>query len=504
MNKPNLNLPLASSYNERGVAGYTNTVTNRIDQQKVNSYYEVTKNSITGQGRLNLTKRPGVKLNSNFFGVSSQAAYAICNTPGANNFLNPLVFSVFNTNIVVNGPSGSAAAGTIIQTLSSGSAYIPCYLDSTFINSVNTIVLQNKIDFLPHRVFFSTNGSSWTEIVDTDFTSLNHLGKMEHMDGYAFILDATGNVGRIFNSDLNSLANWTSTNFITKSIIQDVVSGLAKHKNQILAFGAESVEAFYNAGNATGSPLSSIKQLSNRVGLQRSVSVGGTHYYDVVGDFMYFVGRNSGGSKSTGVFSYNGTTYEKVSTPFIDKILSENSFYSVRKIGFFGKTAVAISLTISTASTQRWLMFFPEWKDWFEWNSSVFGPLNSDEMFLGVSPNQNRVYSFGELITSLTDNWQDDGTSYQYMTQFKLPQSGHQRTRMAEFGVLGDTARASNQLLVEFSDDDDQSFYTVGNIELARDIKTLNRGGSYRQRTVRLSSTNALETRLSSFIARIE
>ncbi len=171
----------------------------------------------------------------------------------------------------------------------------------------------------------------------------------------------------------------------------------------------------------------------------------------------------------------------------------------MNSFSFQGKFAISILLTAPTASTQRWLMYFPEWKDWFEWNSTVIQPVNAGQFFLGVAPNQQKIYSF-----PATDNWQDAGTNFTMQTQFKLPQDGHQRKRMAEFGVLADTARATNMLSVEFSDDDYVSFINIGAIDLARDIKTLNRGGSYRQRAVRLSSTNALETRLSAFIARIE
>src|SRR6185295_2732204 len=82
MYKPNLQLPLATSHNQRGVSGFTNVVTNRIDQQKINSMYEVTKNSITGQGQLKFTKRPGVADGGLALGTSTQAAYFIFNFPG--------------------------------------------------------------------------------------------------------------------------------------------------------------------------------------------------------------------------------------------------------------------------------------------------------------------------------------------------------------------------------------------------------------------------------------
>src|ERR1044071_2838129 len=78
MYKPNLFLPLASSYNERGAQGYTTTITNSIDQRKINCFYEITKNSVTGQGKLDLVKRPAPTANAGTCALSTQSAYAIC------------------------------------------------------------------------------------------------------------------------------------------------------------------------------------------------------------------------------------------------------------------------------------------------------------------------------------------------------------------------------------------------------------------------------------------
>jgi hypothetical protein len=414
----------------------------------------------------------------------------------------------------------SGTTKTVYST-SSSEAWLPLFVDKTYISNVETVVIQLKLGNQSppkEKVFFcsASLGAGFTQITDADFVSpysgVAGVGKIEHMDGFAFEL-LSNNI--IINSDLNSLANWTSTNFITKQITADKAMGLMKFKNQILAFGSHTVEAFYNAGNATGSPLSSIKQLASRTGLAPTGGAGGSNYYAILGEKLYFLGRQSGSSEDrsdqtalsmAGLFSYDGSRYEKVSNRAIDKIISERLasklYFGMFSFGFHGKDAIAILLTnpdpIST--TQTWLMYFPEWNDWFEWNSTKFSPRNNGSFFMPTGTDQSKLYNF-----QINDLWQDAGTTnYTMQTQFKLPQDGHHRKRMAEFGVLADTARATNMLSVEFSDDDYVSFINIGAIDLARNIKTLNRGGSYRQRAVRLSSTNALETRLSAFVARIE
>src|SRR5260221_5447086 len=77
IDEPNVIIPLASSYNERGVAGYTHAVTNSEDQRKVNCFYELAKNAATGKGTLTLAKRPGVTIDANTYGASSPTSYLV-------------------------------------------------------------------------------------------------------------------------------------------------------------------------------------------------------------------------------------------------------------------------------------------------------------------------------------------------------------------------------------------------------------------------------------------
>jgi hypothetical protein len=227
------------------------------------------------------------------------------------------------------------------------------------------------------------------------------------------------------------------------------------------------------------------------------------HYYCTINDRMYFVGRDSGGIKSAGIFVYDGQNYERVSTPYIDKILSQivgNSFYSVNSMGFQGRKAMSILLTAPNATSQRWLMFFPDWKEWFEWTSTVFSPINSGEHFLSCGAAlKQKVYNF-----TAADNWQDNATSYQWFTQFKLPTNGAQRKFMLMYGVDADTDTSTNDLTVELSIDDSKTFTTLGTIDQTQDRKVLFRGGSFRKGHLRLGNTNARPTRISNFLARIE
>lgn len=496
VDEPNLIVPLASSYNERGVQGFLHSNTNSEDQRKLNCIYEFVKNPATGKGTLTLSKRPGVTLLTTL-GTSGQAPYLILdlNTGGGASVM-----------INKNGNDNRASSAGHDRIILTSTTYVPIYADTTAISNVTNGVVQLGVNAIAQRVFFATvtdiiAGNAWTEIVDADFTGLVHIGKMEHLDGFAFIL-TTNNL--IWNSDSNSLANWTATSFLAKQIKQDRAVGLARLSNQILAFGEETVEAFYNAGNTVGSPLARIPSVHSRVGLVSTAvpGNGGTHYYCTIGQKLFFVGRLTRAA-ACGLYSFDGNSFDRVSNSYIDKILSEKagSFTSVNAISISGAIFVAIGYSLPGASTQNSILYSPTWNEWFEWNSTVFSPVNQGQVFLGAGTSQN-VYNF----TPTFDNWQDAGTSYQAFIQFRIPTNGSSTKFLPMYGVDADTDSSgiANTLTMEISTTDPQTYSTLGTIDLSLDRKVAFEGGSFTKAWMRLGNTNSRPFRIHNFLARIE
>ena len=508
IDKPNVVLPLAYSYNERGVQGYTHAVTNGEDQRKVNCFYEPVKNNMTGKGTLTLSKRPGASICTATLGFSTQVPYAVCRNLNVGIDFPPVLFAVTNTgtHIIASHKTGANGSVTTVASLGGGTAYIPRFAQvvqrySAGVGEENFLVQAVQPEF-GQRVFYTTNANgAWNEITDVDFPTII-AGKIEQIDGYLFAFDASG---FIRNSDLNSLDAWTATNYKAKEIALDRAVGLAKQGNQLLAFGDTSVEVFYNAGGTTGSPLGRLSHIANNIGMVNTYRTGqnigsGMDYYCTIGKRIYFVGRETGALNSVGLYSYEGGQFTRASTTYTDKILSDSrdTIFSVNAISVLGQEAVSICFTVPGDATQRWLMFFPEWKEWFEWNSTIFSSVGNGQWFVGTS-DKNRVYSITD-----SDLWQDNGTSYQWLTQFRLPSNGGSRNRMTMYGLDADTDTSANSITVDVSDDDCQSFYTLGSLDLTRDRKMGFRGGSFRKRHVRLSATDARPKRVYQFLARVD
>lgn len=516
LDKPNLVIPLASSYDQRGINGLE-ILADSLDQRKINCMYQVIDNSLTGKRTIKLVKRPGLQAAASVSGPSSLSdQYLLCLKPNLVLSDDPGTSWVFyalaaggETDIYVADSSGNTKIYD--DDVGGAAPYYPRWVSLTSVSGTDYAVLQLQQTAGVQKVFFASARNSWTEITDADFTGLSEVGQMAFKDGYAFVISSDTN--RIHQSDANSLSAWTSGQYITRSFTQDPGAGLAQLGQQIIGFGTETMEAFYNAGNASGSVLSKIPQLAFRIGLP-NLNYIDRHYYCTSGALMYFLGHQPGTPTEIGVFAYNGSSHpEKVSPPAVDACLSSvgtnygtlASGVSIWATSIRGQPAISVSAIGATES--KWFMFFPKLNAWFEWTSDYYQPVTNGYYFLGKDAS-DACARLGAVEYG-TDSWADEGatltTNPTTTVQFKLPSDGNYRKRMPVCGVIGDTARSASTLGVEFSDDDGQTWSTARNIDMTQVAKKhLYRCGAYTDRWVRLTHTGNVELRLDKFLARID
>lgn len=496
MPAPNLNVKLTLSYDTRGVASYTAMQAGK-DQRRVNSHYEITRTAVDSEADIALARRPGVTIDAGTYGAGTQVQYLVARDPAST--WNPTAWL-----LVKDSTASKAVSSSTATTILTNTDYYPRFWDIVDVSGTNYLVVQLQNSTSPsatpaQKVYYSSAIGTFTEISDADFTGLSQRGKMEFMDGYAFILDSRN---RIYQSDINTLGTWDPVNYLTKSSTQDAPQGLMKVRDQILLAGTDTIEAFKNEGNATGSVLSRMANTAHRVGLGAvagggSSMVGKTHYYCTIGDMIFFVGRYGGSQYDASLIAYDGNRYEKVSRPYEDTLLSTAPVYSVNRVTFGGKVAVGMQMTLPTATTQKWLMFFPDINEMFEWESTVFGPVNNSLNYAGAT-NPQKIYAFGNA-----DVWQDDSTAFSMITQFSLPMGDLNRKWMSMCGVIADTPSSAQLLSVQFSNDNCANFTTARDIDLNTVRKELFRCGLFRERFVRLTHIGTGEVRLRRFYASV-
>lgn len=498
----NLVIPLNLSYDTRGMNTASTLYTDNQDQRRINCYQEVIREGQDGKNELILTKRPGITVDAGTYGSAGQTQYVIGSKPTDTWGATPWVFTKDGSNNI------KVHDGSTSTTILTDSNYQPRFFEQFTFGTTKYATIQLQHTTTPtnipaQKIYYSTGAiATWTELTDTDIfggSGISQRGKMEVMDNIAFI---AGSDNRIWQSGVSNITAWSATEYMGRTINQDAPQGLMKVRNQLLFFGEKTVEIFVNQGNATGSILGRVPYSAQAIGLGQVAGGGGglvgkTSYYATLADMAYFVGRYDGGTNHS-LIKYDGQKFTKVSRPVEDKILSSNTIYSVQKISFNGKTGVGMQLTLPTASTQRWLMYFPDINDFIEWDSADFSPVNNGDYFLGIR-DVTKLYKFNS-----TNNWRDNGNNYTMTIQFRLPLPDTMWHRMAYCGVIADSPAASSNITISFSDDDGVTWSTGRTIDLYSKRKDIGNCGAFMQRLVRITYTDQYECRLRAFYAQVD
>lgn len=347
------------------------------------------------------------------------------------------------------------------------------------------------------------------KIIDADFiTSGNEISAFVEMDGYLFYSTENGNV---WNSDLNSVTSYSSDGFIQPNMSPDPPVAVARQRNYVVVFGGASKEVFYNAGNPTGSPLQRVPQAFERIGCldQRSLTT--------LENDIYFVSAPYYGD--IGAFKLDGLTTKKISPANIDRIIGNvatggaiyaNSF----RLGGYPYFGLFITLAADGPSSSlllesgdfmlletgdkilledtpaqndnfvRYLVQNTQLNIWSEWDC-----MQATYVDGGSAGTANQIYATSRVSTggkvytiyplSQGALYQDDGVTYSLQVRTARMDFGTGRRKFVkEIRLIADTQDAGTALL-EKSDDDFQTWQTLGSFDLTRAKKNIGRGGSH-------------------------
>ena len=354
--------------------------------------------------------------------------------------------------------NGAIAAGSRIATIS-GTQVI---MDTAAISTTAAAVITR---------------TNIAKIIDADFPfapSSNVSCPLIEMDGYLFTLDF--NNGRIYQSDLNSIHEWGASNYITVNRSTDDVVGLGKFKNQIVCFGTRAMEFFYNAGNISGSILSPTKQAYIGIGTMSSRTICNLM------DKLYWIGSGYGANGA--VYTLDGYTPVKISTPTIEKILSETVPTVFTGFTAFGQTCLYISnatATLISNGTATQLLYLTESKQWVEPGFNLgyaiaggsgnwlTGGAVADIYAVSRTSGTGRVYRWRPTSTTV---YQDDTVAYTMTIQTERHNFGtNKRKRINRISLIADNQTSGNTSL-SVSTDDYTSFGTARNLDMTGNYKT--------------------------------
>ena len=443
------------------------------DQRFINFLPVKYSNPLTGKETFFLIKRPGLAANSTPAAGSVGTALHVWETVGSGSTILS-AFGATNSTLYENTTSKGAITGRARGISES---------DATGTSTAVLISTDSTGWVYP-------TGGSLAEITDSDFpgkASRTLVGHAVHMDGYMFVMDS---VGRIYNSDLNSLTAWTANSFIAPTYYTGNGVGLARMHDSVVAITTSSVEFFVNEG-ATPSPLARREMIASKVGGVLPASHGQT--LSQLRDTVYFIGVSPTGGG--GVYAISKYTVKKISSMVVDQQIevAEPQNCTLAAFKLWG-----MDFLVMACGTIQYL-YNVEQELWSELAAGDAGVLWS--ICAGASSGDGRVFTLSSSATTgkvyewNTDTpvWQDDSTAYTATIQTsKVDFETEKRKRYHKIKLLGDKQSSTCTVAISWSDDDYGTFSTARNVDMSSDRAYLSVCGIARRRAFKL--TNATNT----------
>jgi len=291
------------------------------------------------------------------------------------------------------------------------------------------------------------------KIIDADFPS--DAVSMAYLDG-RFFAGATS--GRIYQSALNDPSSWAASEYLTADYGGDDLAFIFKQGAYIVAAGTgNTIQYFYNAGNAFGSVLSAQEELTitNLKLLCSKMEIDGESYV--------LVGTSS---SMTNLYKLTGANqYTRVSDDFWGNIICTNSMTSLASAVLGKKTFIVLK-----GGSNGNVIYDPAANQF-----SMFDTVLSSSSG-GKFTKSGQTTTF---IWAVGNTWQDSTVAYTMtiQTEPKVLNGGRGFTVNA-VTLLADT-QASGTTALLTSKDDTANYVSKGSFTMTANQKVVRRCGFY-------------------------
>lgn len=383
----------------------------------------------------------------------------------------------------------TATTVTLVQTLTTTSGQVGF---CSYLKSDNTayVVFTDGTDMFVHN----TTSGICTEVTDVDFpTPIEPF--VVYLNGYlAVVKKDTGDLYTCVNDDPLS---WVAGDFITAEMSSDYLVALAKSKNYIVAFGKNSIEHFYDAGIATGSPLQRYDSAYRSIGYITGLTQ--------IGDALFFVGQDKTGN--VGVYVLESFDAKRISTQIVDKTLQAwASTDNVKSDVELARNGYGLSINghwfyVLVTQETTWVFDVQE-RFWYEWKNSSGTKLNIEATFNMTNGAAYVIINGQQYVSIMSPSlYQDFGTNFTmtYTTE-RLNFGSMNQKFMSRATLLVDrsvsTGSSDAKGTIAWTDDDYLSYNTPRNVNLYSELPALVRLGHFRNRAFKISYTGEYPLRL--------
>jgi hypothetical protein len=381
------------------------------------------------------------------------------------------------TILVTNGGTGYGAPTAVFSGGGGINAAATVVVEAGIVTAVNITNVGSGYTSAPTCTITGGGGSSATCTVYLNSIPSPHVPIPQFMDGYIFL--AESGTGNIFNSYLDDATKWDSASFINAEMYPDDIVALARQNNQIVALGEYSAEFFYDAANASGSPLSSTNTTSVQIGTCAPYAVS-----DNERNTIYITQSKTGGRS---VWMLTGFVPSRISDEHVDRILElETTPSNIR--GYTIRTMGHYLYVINLPVMDRTLVYDMDEKVWSEWSSyasSAHHVFNYNYVADDTTGKPVMLHkTSGEVARLDPAVFQDIGSDiYMEASTSRFDGNTMNRKFMDRLFILGDTTSASATVNIKWSDDDQITYSGTRTYDIGLQDQSLKQCGSFRRRS---------------------
>ncbi len=379
------------------------------------------------------------------------------------------IYEVFGTTLYKDGTSLGTVDGT-------GGVY---RFEETQ-GATDYLVLGNGVEA------YTYNGTTLAIISDVDFPATFVKG-WAYLDSTLYVMDSDGN---IWGSDLNVPTAWDPLNKIVAQMDASPGVALAKQLAHVIAFKENSTEVFYDAANATGSPLGRVQSAKIEYGCLSADSV------QDLGGILVWLAENSG---SISFVKLEKLKAEVVSTKPIERLIekaitiSTETIYSWQHVSeghsFYVITFKNANLTLAYDLNEGLWSYFLSNGNYMPITASV---VTDDLAHYIQGESDGNTFSMGR------ENTNDNGTKIVADIITPNYDGGVDRRKVLHAMRFTGDQVAGSELSVRVSDDDYQSWSNFRKVNLANKRPFLDKCGTFYRRAFHFRHESNTRMRLSS------
>ena len=406
-------------------------------------------------------------------------------------------------------PTGTGLVGDYIISVSSGTGiYVGMQASGTgvannaVVTNVNgttiTLSLPNT-DAVSGTITFADLGSNGVLTTHLNaFPDGPYVSGAVFLDNYIFI-GTTDN--RIYNSNLGDPTTWQALSYLKFEQTADTLVGIAKHLNYLVAFGNNSTQFFYDAGNYPGSPLGLAASYTSEIGCASGDSIVATS------NTVLWIGKTKTYGKC--VYAMDGVSATKVSTSNVDRHIEADDLSYVTAYCYKVSGHTLYILTLH--NTQKTLVYDLDEKQWYTWTQYAMASNTQpnpgtyyESYFRGTyyAEMNNVPYVLDDDNAKLyyfsTNIYQDDGQSIYCRSITDIKDNGSTKRKFyGRCEIVGDKVQGG-VMQISHTGNDYASYSTPRSVDLNAPRSQVYLSGADRRRAWQFLCTSNVPLRLDA------